>query len=262
METKEQDQSTEVVNAQTTLPAESKAPAANTFGLSASDIMVPIVLLMQAISKAVKDRLCYAGDLWDSLEEKVVGRPMEFIPVGFFKQIHTYEDSIKTRSEAWSHAAELDLQKQGFFQKDPVIKNGVKITKSISQNYYVIPVQDIVDGMPFPKVLRFVKTSARAGKTLSTHVMKLEGFGHKPWAKTFMLDVAEEKGDKGEYFVLNVKIGRTTTDEERGICTEWFSRLATSNVNVHEADEIDESMVPQGSAEAGKTVNADSSVNF
>lgn len=252
-----------VATASTNALAPVSAPPVNTFGLGASDIMVPIVLLMQSISKAVKDRLCFAGDFWDSLDEKVIGKPIEFIPVGYFKQIHTYEDNIKVRSEAWSHKLELELMAKGYFSKEPVVIAGVRVAKSISQNYYAVLVQDIVDMVPFPKVIRFVKTSAKAGKNLSTHIMKLEDFGHKPWAKTFLLNAAEEKGEKGEYSVMKVSMGRTTTPDEIAIAQKWHGRLAVEQVTIHEgAEEIDESFIPQGQAEPGRDVKADANVNF
>jgi len=234
----------------------------NSFDIGANDISVPVVLLMQSISKAVKDRKAFAGDLYDSLDEVVIPKPLEFLPVGMYKTIITYEDSIKVRTEPWSHNFEMSLQKEGYFQKEPIIKNGVRIAKSVALNYYAILIKDIVDMTPFPKVLRFVRTSSRAGKNLSTHILKLEDFGAKPWAKVFILDTEEESGDKGEYSVLKVSMGRKAADFEMKIAEKWFNRLKGATVTVHEAEEVDETTTPQGTAEASHGVKAEAGLNF
>ena len=73
-------------------------------GVDASDIIIPKILLMQAISQLVEQDKAKQGDFIHSLDEVVVGskedKPVEFIPLGMYKTLQTYEDNkyIKTES--------------------------------------------------------------------------------------------------------------------------------------------------------------------
>lgn len=252
----------EVMKAETTAVSTSVAAPANTFNLRAEDLLIPKVLLMQAISKAVKDRKAHAGDFYHSLDEVVIDKPIEFLAIGMFRQIVTYENKLKVKSEPWSFELEQQLLKEGFFQKDPVIKAGVTVTKSVSQNYYIILTKDIEDMTPFPMVVTFVKTSFKAGKQLATHIYRLEEFGAKPWAKTFKLGVAEEKGDNGEYFVFNVLPGQKATEQQIAVAEKWANRLKSAVATVHDAEDEAGDALSTAAPEADKKVKADNKVNF
>lgn len=253
----------DLVKASTNEVSTQVSAPANTFGLRAEDLLIPKVLLMQAISKAVKDRKAHAGDFFHSLDEVAMAKPLEFMAIGMFRQIVTYENKQKVKAEPWSIELETQLMKEGFFQKDPVIKAGVTVTKSVSLNYYIILTKDIEEMTPFPMVVTFVKTSFKAGKQLSTHIFRLEEFGAKPWAKTFKLGAVEESGDNGDYFVYNVQPGNKSTPEQIAVAEKWANRLKTAVATIHDAEEEGSGEPLQTTAqEADKSFKPDSKVNF
>jgi hypothetical protein len=82
------------------------AQSSGTFSESvdASDIIIPKVLLMQAISQLVEQDKAKQGDFVHSLDEVVVGakedKPVEFIVLGMFKTLQTYEDNKYVKTES------------------------------------------------------------------------------------------------------------------------------------------------------------------
>lgn len=229
--------------------------AQSSLGITANDIIIPKVLLMQAISEAVKARKIYAGQFLHSIDEVEMTSPLEFIVLNYFKEILTFEDKKYVKKEAWTHQKEVDLVREE-------IKGALVIQKSISHNFTIILTKDIEEMTPFPMVVSFKKTSVKAGKKLCTQLLMLEEFGAKPQDKTFKLSSKEESGDNGSYFVFEVSPGRKTTDEEKKVAYRWADRMKVVNVIVDDKDEEVAAGSPSGSAEAPKDVKVDANINF
>lgn len=227
----------------------------SSLGITANDIIIPKVLLMQAISQAVKDRKCFAGEFLHSIDEVVMPSPIEFIVLNYFKEILTYEDKKYVKKEAWTHDKEMNLEREK-------IVNGIVIQQTISHNFTIILTKDIEEMTPFPMVVSFKKTSVKAGKKLCTQLLMLEEFGAKPQDKTFKLTSKEESGDNGSYSVFEIGGGRKTTEEERAVAYKWAARLQTVKVIVDDKDEEVSSGSPSGAAEAAKDVKVDANINF
>lgn len=227
----------------------------SSLGITANDIIIPKVLLMQAISQAVKDRKVFAGEFLHSIDEVKLDAPLEFIVLNYFKEILTFENKLYIKKEPWSHQKEVDLVREETVA-------GVVIGRSISHNFTVILTKDIADMTPFPMVISFKKTSVKAGKKLCTQLLMLEEFGAKPQDKTFNLSAKEESGDNGSYFVFEVSPGKKTTDQEKDVAYRWAKRLTNVKVIIDDKDEETTSGSPSGAAEAPRDVKVDSKINF
>lgn len=202
-------------------------------GVDASDIIIPKVLLMQSISQLVDAEKAKAGDFVHSLDEVVVGSkenaPVEFIVLGMFKTLQTYEDDKYIKTES------LTPENANLAYEEVI--NGVKVNRTKTMNYYVIRPEDVENMAVFPMVITFKRTSLKGGKKLATKLMMLEEFGAEVYMKTFKLVARQEEGDKGKYYVMDIVDGRKSNDVEVKQAIKWSERLKTTSVKVHEADE-------------------------
>ena len=210
------------------------AQSSGTFSESvdASDIIIPKVLLMQAISQLVEQDKAKQGDFVHSLDEVVVGakedKPVEFIVLGMFKTLQTYEDNKYVKTES------LTPENAGLPYEEVV--NGVTVNRTKTMNYYVISPADVENMSVFPMVITFKRTSLKGGKKLATKLMMLEEFGAEIYMKTFKLVAKQEEGDKGKYYVMDIMDGRKSNDTEVKQAIKWSERLKTTAVQVHEAE--------------------------
>ena len=215
--------------------------ASNSLGLTAEDVMIPKVLLMQALSQLVSDDKAKAGEFVHSLDENVLGKEVEFYVIGLFKTLLTFENDEYIKTEP------LTPQNTGLPYEE-VMPNGVNVNRRKSLNYYVILKKDIEEMEAFPHVISFKGTSHKTGKKLGTQLMMLEEFGAETYAKSFKLSSKKEKNDKGTFFVMDIAKGVKTSDSEQEICKRWADRLGSMSVQVHDdAEEVDK----PATAEAG-----------
>ena len=202
-------------------------------GVDASDIIIPKILLMQAISKLVEAEKAKQGDFIHSLDEVVVGakedRPVEFITLGMYKTLQTFENDNYVKTEP------LTVENTNLAYEEVIA--GVKINRTKTMNYYVIRPDDVENMSVFPMVITFKRTSLKGGKKLATKLMMLEEFGAEIHAKTFKLVAKAEEGEKGKYYVMDVLDGRKTTEVETKHAIKWATKLQTTEVKVHDADE-------------------------
>jgi len=231
--------------------------AQSAFGLTAKDIIIPKVLLMQAISAFVKERKAFAGDFIHSIDERKLTNPLEFVVINMYREILHYEDKKYIKRENWTDQRELEVMAT----KGTVVK-GVTLNPTVSYNYTVLLTQDIEDMTPFPVIITFKKTSKRAGMKLNTAIFSLEEFGVAPYAKTFLLTHKEDSWDGNDYLILDIQMGRKSKDQEQAVAKKWVERLAVSRVTAHEVDEDLSTGAPSGNAEAAKDVKVDSNINF
>ncbi|MCK5139394.1 MAG: hypothetical protein KAQ85_06095, partial [Thermodesulfovibrionia bacterium] len=110
---------------------------------------------MQAISKLVEEEKAKQGDFIHSLDEVVIGskedKPVEFIALGMYKTLQTYEDNkyIKTESLTPENSS---------LPWEEVI-NGAVVNRTKTMNYYVIRPDDVENMTVFPMVVTFKRTS-------------------------------------------------------------------------------------------------------
>jgi len=209
--------------------------------VEASDLMIPRVLLMQAISDLVQKEDAKAGDLVNSLEDTVVGskeeKPFEFIVLEYFKR---YMRS-KLVNGKWEFDASEDWnahhkQLCNMFEEE---QNGILYRHSLTHNFYVLSADEVSEGDAFPMVISFKSTSAKAGRKLNTLLSKQEMLGVNCFDRTFDLVAKKEDGEKGPYWVLDVKKGRKCEDFESETASKWYVMIKNSKPQVHEPAEAE-----------------------
>lgn len=199
-------------------------PAAQTvsdlIGFGTNDLEVPTLLLMQNTSELVGDGKAKLGDIYHTGSLEVVGgvgAPVELIPLAGYKTLITYDMSKGNpqfmRQEKMTQELEL-LPPTGMEGNKPV-------RRDVSLNFFVVLAKDLESGVPFPTLISFRRTNAKAGRQLFTHVTKLVKFMEAPaYMQVVTLGAKKEKFETNTYAVYDFGLGRKATETELATCAK------------------------------------------
>lgn len=206
------------------LPA---AVAAATWGaiedMQATDLLVPKIYHMQAMSKFVADGAAKPGDFCDSLTGKVLAgkdKTLEVIIFGMYKTM------LVSKHDPFSNKFKLD--KIVTITPENAIEYANKpyqeetpegrIENSLYYNFYCI----IPGNAELPYVLSLGSTKTKSAKKINTILSKLANLGKPGASIVFNLSSIAEKNDKGSWFGLQVDQGRNSTPEEMQAAYNWY----------------------------------------
>jgi hypothetical protein len=247
-----QTETTAVATKTTTALAYTGETWGTTEKLDTSDILIPKLLLMQAMSELVSEGKAQMGDLVRSTNKEVLGgknTALEFIPVTSFKT-WILEEKIGQKFEFRGIEEMNATNKEAAMEWE---QNGTTWRRNRCLNFYALLPQDIAkekkamekaqtgeypdpDDALLPVLISFQRTGYGTGKSLITHFAKAQHFGVPPAVNTFRLKSAMEKNDKGTYFVPMIEKSRNTTKEELVACKKWFDVLTKARVKVDNSD--------------------------
>lgn len=244
---------------QVTTKQESNLPAApmgawGAEGITAEDILLPRLMLMQPLSEFVTAGDAKMGTIVESLDKtKVMGgekEPCELIIFGQFKTWRIEHDGEYEKTIPWTpENAGLEYESE---------VDGVIVKNQQVINYYGLSVKDIAKGEAFPYVIAFKGNSKNTGKALGALLMKLQSQNKPSAAKVFQITTKKDSNDKGTFFVFEVAPGRDTTQEEMAVTYKWYQQLATAKVHVDgDEDEkiVEEAKPAPKTSSKGKPVN-------
>lgn len=214
---------------------QSNLPAASTSSnepfITAEDLVVPRVLLMQGASDLVKKRKAQYGDMIDSVEHKILGnpeKPIEVVPFHLVKSWIIYaiegKDKKYLRTEP-IHSANENLPYQAK-------ENGIDIERDKVYNFYCVLSSDLL-GLPY--IVSFRRSSMKAAKTITTQMyFRNVKAGLQKWATAIELGATEESYDGHTYMTFTAKPKRVATKEEQEVCAQWASTIGTMKVDAIE----------------------------
>jgi hypothetical protein len=188
--------------------------------VSAKNILVPKVLLMQSLSEAVSDKsIAAVGDMLYSLDDTVIGnynKPVTFIP------FHVEYIWIVKHGGEFHHIDPVTASNENRPWEEVV--NGVAV-----QNVYCINIYAILAEDPsLPVIIPFKSTSLKAGKKVVTQMdFKNRAAG---------LMSVKTKNDKGTFAVYDVKEERNSTDAEIMAAFKWFQAVNAGAVKADDSD--------------------------
>lgn len=240
-----------------------------------SDIVIPKVLQMQALSKLVEDGTAKSGDLIRSSNGEVVGgaaAPLEFIPLSFQNLWMISENTSGDNKEFEFKGYEPRTAANETLDWE-YFENGVKMKRTKVMNVYALLPADIerqleamkkyqeggempdLDAALLPVVIPFRNTSFKAAKDVATLFVKAKdladqmGVDVPVFGRTMKLSNSKEKNEKGTYYVLKVEGGGATKKEYLAACKRWRETL----LSMGSAVKTDESDVVAGAVkEAGE----------
>lgn len=215
--------------------------ALSEMGVSASDIVIPRLLLMQNTSEFVGEEKAKLGDLVNSSDYEVLGgfnEPMEVIPLKFFKTWKIYDTTGKlVRQEPATNNERRAIE---------TMENGQMVRHYLSYNYFLLSVKQFEQGVAFPMLISFKSTAAMAGRQLATHLLKLATFGKHCYDATITINVKKAKKDSNTYAVPEIGKGRALqSDTDAELISEakrWIEVLSTMNYTVAEEKETHDSV--------------------
>jgi hypothetical protein len=214
-----------------------------------ADILIPRLLLMHGLSKAVGDEKAEAGDIINSVTLEVLGskkQPVEVIPIKVMPKTWVIEehDGQKwnfRRIEPWK-PLDKDLPWE-FTERDEESGGEKKMRRNQCLNFFVLLTRDATQTQALPYMLSLRRTSYNAGRKLHTYFetsrMAFQG-GNKnsiPMAKVWALSSKMEKGELGSYQVFQLDEKRPANPDELAAGIQWFKNLKNTQVKVDDREE-------------------------
>lgn len=229
----------EIVETENLLPTELGGTWGND-DIDNDDIVLPKILLMQAMSEAVNEKgIAKPGDIIKSTTEEVMGgldMPLEIIPLNSFKTwILSMKEGQKFIYKSTEPMTPANVTRKLEWEDD--LGNEWRADKSL--NFYVLLPVEIEsalkgDSACIPHLVNFRRTSYMAGRNLVSG-MKESAFLNQPGAsRVYNLKVTKRKNDHGTFFVFDIGKGAKTTTAQLQFAKKWFDTLKTAEVKVHD----------------------------
>lgn len=227
--------SNELVKTENTAVATTGMSMLDELGVSASDLTIAKILLMQSTSELVGDGKANFGDMINSVTGEKLGqidKPVEIIPLSVNKTWVVFDMSSGQpefmRVEPFT-AANASQTWEGE-------EDGKPIRRDQSINFYVLLGSDVASGEAFPLMVSFRRTSYAAGKALVTQILKQRMFKKSEYSKTVLLDASRQKNGTNTFAIFEVKPGRATTPEEQETAKTMLSMISASKPVVDDSD--------------------------
>lgn len=198
-------------------------------GTTSADFVVPLVHLYQDTGKEkeIFGRGFDAGDLINIITlEPMVER--KFVVVSGFVD---YADSRKDATLKFSrNPADWPADDHKFLDRG----DGKKPHPAVNERINALV---LFEGHDWPVVLRFKKTSLRAGRTLNT-LLSMQA--QKGTVGLFEYDIKQEKSDDGPYFVPVIKTAGKAPQELADKARALFDQMNAGNVVVQDGEGADD----------------------
>lgn len=217
--------------------------------VTGNDLVIPKVLLMQFMSKKVKDDEHEAkfGEFRDNVDFQLLGnikdKPIQFVPFMMEKVFAEFEIVGTKREFLRVIPIETNPAKQEYNDDAPYSweEGGKSFERDRTYNYYVLIVAEDGSLIPMPHMMSFRRSSIKAGKNLATRMYVRNKTAQLPPPGMVMkLTGSKVENDKGEFGVMEIEPVRQSTDEEMGACLQWFKDIntakASDSLNVEHTD--------------------------
>jgi hypothetical protein len=201
--------------------------------VEAKDLILPKILLQQALSEAVKQRVARDGDYLNTLTGAVCsneGGNVHILPF-YCKQSYVIEKWNGKKFEFLKIAPNIPGEQKPFEET---------IGTERFKNSHVYEFFCLQESGGVPALISFKSTSHRAGKQLFNIMYEFmldpkNSIRKTPADTWFILGSKAETNDMGTYNVMTVNVGRNSTKEEIDNCLKWMKTIKASDFKV--ADE-------------------------
>lgn len=201
--------------------------------VSAKEIIIPKLMVMQGLSELVTDGKAMFGEFRDSLTGELLGgvnKPFEFIPFHLDKVIYvTKRKAGTTDNYKFSEVITLDAESEKLPWNDTDGDDEVK--RSQVYNFYCINPDDT----SMPIIISFKGMSLRNGKVLNTMAF-VKSFlaGSFPPANRYKLIGIKTSNDAGTFVVISTEQSDKSTNAEINSAAKWMKMLKTGEAKTHE----------------------------
>jgi len=234
--------------------------------VDASDLVIPLLKIGQPLTDEVSSGDASAGEFINALTREGLGREVEFIVAGYSKGRFDHGDRAQGKrarksygsktvpwnddphfGQPWAEHPDAEESYSARANSGEIEwGKGPRISTTYDFTGYVI--SGLEEGEePIPVCLSLMRTNTKAAKKWQTILNAvLRG---RYWDVVFTLTTEQEKSDKGNFYVLNVKQSRKTTPEEKQRAVSLATILRNQAVTV--AGDHDEGKAPAEPADTG-----------
>lgn len=225
-------------------------------GIDSADLMIPKILLTQALSKAVKGAGAKAGDILDSVELTKLGdeeSPVEFLPISSYKTWTVMQKTAKPpgyKGEMKFEFKQIIPVTPDNATRDPFLvetkEDGSQERWDITLNFYILLTSMLAKGIKMPYLLSCRMTSYPAGRKIVNHFHNMKLVGGMPFSKTIRLKSKFTEKNGNQYYVFDMDSqGRLATKEEFQLSLDWLKQIKNKTVNI----QVDNSDLTDSSSE-------------
>lgn len=196
----------------------------------ASDYRIPNLVIVQPTSKLAAN----PGEVVDLNTKQVVaqsGKPMNFVPLWFFKTWEIFHEDKQNNREY--QGKELFGPKNALWKWEEETPEG-KIRRYLNTNVFMILEKDLTSPMPQLYMFRFRGKSTNEGKKLLTFWTNAKNYKQIPFSYVFSITPTMVTDQKGKYFiatlanVMDEGKYRTISGESLKIAAGWVEMIKTN----------------------------------
>lgn len=250
----------EVAKQDAQLPTQFNPASMAGMGLSASDMLMPRVLLMQGSSELVKKaKTKNAGDIIDSVtgvtllssKDALDGKKIEMIPLTAYKT--WIIDRFDTVSQKWKYHTQKAMQPGEeklpweFAEREEQSNLMIQFRRKYRINVYALIKSQIGTDDVVPYLVSFQVFSLEEGKKITTHMIKAGRNKKYPYCKSFFLSSGTTTSKRGDSFeVFRVELGDDVSAAAQKAAHSWMEEIQAGRV-VADADEDEKKKASGGS---------------
>lgn len=226
-----------------------KAISLEEFGMTevcASDIKIPLALLMQKMSVLVDEEKAKAGEIRGSLEGNLLGgvdKPFYFVPLQI--QNVWVEKIPATKKFVGVYPRTRLNEKQDLTY---INDQGEEVVRTKQIDVFCMSLEELNSGEALPYKLSFKVTSYDAGKTMITLATKLMMFGKPLYNYVFKVSTIKKENDKGSFYVFDLSQDKTpegksvySVPSTHQLCQYWASQVGSGKVVADDSADVDTS---------------------
>jgi hypothetical protein len=207
-----------------------------TQALSAKDVLIPRLLLMQGMSPMVTKGDGKIGEIRESLNESLLAAPEKSFEIIPFKMDRIWKEMELDKKTVKQIIPVVDDATSPDYNDD--LPNDVRDAKEnlIGHRFRALRFFALLPHIsPLPHMVEFKSTSLRAGKKLATQMYTTNRMlGKSPAATVFKLTGRKEEKDKQVFALFDVAVSRESSAEEVAEALSWFKMLSSGKGKVHE----------------------------
>lgn len=197
--------------------------------VESKDLILPRILLQQALSESVKARIARDGDYLNTLTGEVCSNDKGIVMILPFYCRQNYI------IEKWNGKKYEFHKVQPYVPGEALKPFEEEIAGDKFKNSHVYEFFCLTEGGGTPSIVSFKSTSHKTGKQLF-NLMYLQNPQQKktPAHNWIALGSKQETNDMGTFNVMTIAVDKQSTPEELTNCLSWISTIRQSEFKVAE----------------------------
>jgi hypothetical protein len=206
--------------------------------ISSNDIIIPRIMVMQAMSKRVVDGEATFGEFRESMNNEVLGKfdkGFRIVPFHLEKVFVEYDASEDDKK--FLRVVPITPQNENLPYEDREERDGkkIEITRDRVMNFYVLRPEEIDLGGAIPYIVSFRRSSLKAGKKLATQMyVKNIASGKTPASVVCTVLANKTSNDKGTFAVMDIVMDSQTPDKYIAEAFKWLQLIKSGKAKAHE----------------------------